>query len=97
MIYYGVFFARFCLLFITCCCFNQVLSGALRGVGDAKAPMFIMIFSFVIFRQIYLFVATHIVNNIYVVGFGYPAGWIMCSALFMLYYRFSGWEKRVHV
>jgi Na+-driven multidrug efflux pump len=56
-----------------------------------------MIFSFVIFRQIYLFVATHIVNNIYVVGFGYPAGWIMCSALFMLYYRFSGWEKRVHV
>ncbi len=97
VIYYGVFFVRFCMLFITCCCFNQVLSGALRGVGDAKAPMFIMIFSFVLFRQLYLFVATHIVNNIYVVGFGYPAGWIMCSSLFMIYYRFSGWEKRVQV
>ncbi len=95
VIYYGVFFVRFCLLFITCCCFNQVLSGALRGVGDANAPMFIMIFSFVLFRQLYLFAATHVVNNIYVVGFGYPAGWIMCSTLFMLYYRFSGWEKRV--
>lgn len=44
VIYYGVFFVRFCLLFITSCCFNQVLSGALRGVGDAKAPMVIMIF-----------------------------------------------------
>lgn len=95
VIYYGVFFVRFCLLFITSCCFNQVLSGALRGVGDAKAPMVIMIFSFVLFRQIYLFAATHVVNNIYVVGFGYPAGWIMCSALFMLYYRFSGWERKV--
>lgn len=97
VIYYGVFFVRFCLLFITCCCCNQVLSGALRGVGDAKAPMVIMIFSFVLFRQLYLFVATHIVNNIYVVGFGYPAGWIMCSSLFLIYYRFSKWEKRIQV
>lgn len=95
VIYYGVFFLRFCLLFITCCCFNQVLSGALRGVGDSKAPMVIMLCSFVVFRQIYLFVATHLTDSIFAVGFGYPAGWIMCSALLMIYYRFSKWESRV--
>ena len=36
-------------------CVNQVLAGALRGRGDSVAPMVIMLFSFVLIRQIYLF------------------------------------------
>ena len=50
--------------------------------------MVIMLASFVVFRQIYLFVLTHfIVNTILPVSMGYPAGWLVCSLLTYLYYR----------
>ena len=93
--WYGVFFIRYCVFFLLSGCVNQVLAGSLRGVGDAKAPMVIMLLSFVVFRQIYLYIGTRIARTVYVVGFGYPAGWLMCMVLFVLYYKFSGWEKKV--
>lgn len=43
-----------------CSSFNQILAGSLRGSGDAKGPMCIMLFSFVVCRQIYLFFVTKI-------------------------------------
>lgn len=95
VIYYGVLFMRMNMIFIVTCCFNQLLSGALRGVGDARTPMFIMLFSFVLFRQIYLFIITRIINSPAVVGFGYPAGWMVCSSLLIIYYRFSKWDKKL--
>lgn len=95
VIQYGVLFMRLNMIFITACCFNQLLAGALRGVGDARTPMFIMLLSFVLFRQIYLFIATRIVNSPLVVGFGYPAGWLLCSSLLIIYYRFSKWDKKL--
>ena len=58
--------------------------------------MFIMLFSYVPFRQIYLFVITQFINTPAVVGFGYPLGWMMCSLLTALFYFFGGWEKRIH-
>ena len=74
--------------FYILCCFNQIYSGALRGAGNTRAPMVIMLASFVVFRQIYLFVLTHfIVNTILPVSMGYPAGWLVCSLLTYLYYR----------
>jgi len=97
VVYHGVFFIRLCVFFTVFCCLNQVLSGALRGIGDSKTPMFIMLFSFVLFRQVYLYAATSISRNLYTVGMGYPIGWIMCSVLICLYYFFSGWEKKIHL
>jgi len=41
-------------------CFNQLYAGALRGIGSARAPMFIFLGSFVAFRQLYLFVTSSI-------------------------------------
>lgn len=58
--------------------------------------MIIMLYSFVLFRQIYLFIATRISGHPAIVGFGYPAGWMMCGTSLILYYRFSGWEKRMY-
>lgn len=93
---FGVLFMRLCVFFMTFCCFNQVIAGALRGAGNAKVPMIIMLYSFVLFRQIYLFIATRISGHPAIVGFGYPAGWMMCGTSLILYYRFSGWEKRMY-
>ena len=75
---------------------KAISSGSLRGAGDSMTPMFIMLYSYVLFRQIYLFVITQFINTPVVVGFGYPLGWMMCSLLTALFYFFGGWEKRIH-
>lgn len=58
VIEYGTMFLRYISPFYVLCCFNQIYSGALRGAGNTRAPMVIMLASFVVFRQIYLFVLT---------------------------------------
>ena len=91
---YGTLFLRMMSPFYVLCCANQVLAGSLRGAGDSKAPMFIMLGSFVVFRQIYLYLITHFVSNTIVpVALGYPAGWLVCSTATYLYFRFAHWEK----
>ena len=93
---YGKTFIRLISPFYLIICFNQIYAGALRGAGEAKAPMFIMLFSFVLFRQIYLAVGTQFpaLNNPWFVGLGYPAGWAMCSTLQLTYYYKSKWRER---
>ena len=78
------------------CCFNQVLSGAMRGAGDSTAPMVIMLLSFVVFRQLYLFVGTQYIHSALFVGMGYPAGWLLCSILVSIYYFTGRWECHYH-
>ncbi len=80
--------------FYVCCCVNQVLSAALRGAGNTRAPMFIMLGTFVLFRQIYLFVMTNFISNELIpVAMSYPAGWLACSLCTFLYYKFVGFRK----
>lgn len=74
--------------FYLICCFNQIYSAALRGAGNSKVPMIIMIGSFVVFRQIYLFImANFICNEIIPIAMGYPAGWAVCSLATLIYYK----------
>lgn len=91
---YARLFVRMNVLVLNLGCFNQVLAGALRGIGDARAPMAIMLISFVAFRQLYLYVGSRIAHDIHIVGFGYPVGWILYAILMILYYRFSHWEEK---
>lgn len=91
---FGTLFLRLITPFYVLCCVNQILAGSLRGAGDSRAPMFIMLGSFVLFRQIYLFIVTRFISNTIVpVAMGYPAGWLVCSATTYLYFRFAHWEK----
>ena len=87
VISYGTMLLRLLSPFYLLCCFNQVYSGALRGAGDSKAPMVIMLVSFVAFRQVYLFVTSRICNEIIPIAMGYPAGWMLCSLLSFIYYH----------
>lgn len=90
----GALFLRLMSPFYVFCCINQIYAGALRGAGDSKAPMFIMVGCFVVFRQIYLYiVANYLGNSMLAIVFGYPAGWLLCSLITFLYFRFSHWEK----
>lgn len=84
----GTMLLRYLTPFYVLCCINQVYAGALRGAGDSRAPMLIMLFSFVLFRQLYLFVmANFIANEILPIAMGYPAGWLVCSTLMLIYYH----------
>ena len=94
VLYYGVRALRLNLCFMVFCCFNQVLAGALRGTGDAKTPMYFLLFSQVLMRQIYLFIISRIFpGNFYVVSFAFPFGWMLCSALMLYHYLRMDWDK----
>lgn len=93
VLHYGTLFILMTVPFRFCSSFNQILAGSLRGSGDAKGPMCIMLFSFVVCRQIYLFFVTKIAFNEYTVGLGYPVGWIVCAVISYLYYKRSRWEE----
>ena len=73
--------------FYVLCCFNQIYSGALRGAGNTRAPMIIMLSSFVAFRQVYLFIMARMWNEIIPIAMSYPAGWLLCSTLTAIYYH----------
>lgn len=92
VISYGTLFLRRLTPFYVLCCFNQVYAGALRGAGNSRAPMIIMLCSFVLFRQCYLYIMSNFVSNtVLPIALGYPAGWLVCSVLTGLYY------KKVHL
>ena len=74
---------------------NQVYSGALRGAGDTRSTMFIMLGSFVVFRQVYLFAVYKLGGGIDAIVLGYPAGWVLCSILLLIYYYRGGWFKKL--
>ena len=84
---YGSLLLRWMTPFYVLCCFNQIYSGALRGAGNSKVPMIIMLTSFVLFRQVYLFAMSRICNEIIPIAMSYPAGWLLCSILTLTYYH----------
>ena len=94
VIYYGTLFLRLCVYVVPITSLTQIFAGTMRGAGSAKIPMYIMLASYVVFRQIYLFVMSHVAHSPYTIGFGYPAGWLLCALLTTLAYKFSGWDKK---
>lgn len=91
VVQYGTLLLRCISPFYVLSCFNQIYAGALRGSGNSRAPMVIMLCSFVLFRQCYLYImANFISNEIIPIAMGYPAGWFVCSLLMVLYYRRVG-------
>ena len=91
---YAVMLIMWISPFYLLCCFNQVYSAALRGAGNSKVPMIIMLGSFVLFRQCYLFImANFICNEIIPIAMGYPAGWAICSLATLIYYKKTDLSK----
>ena len=85
----GVVFIRINFLFITANVLDNLMMGSLRGYGDSRGPMIIMILTHVFFRQLYLYVMTRFfLNTPAAVGFAYPAGWLSCFILLSGYYLF---------
>ncbi len=93
VIEFGSLFLRWLSPFYVLCCVNQVYACALRGAGNSKAAMIIMLSSFVAFRQVYLFIMSRVCNEIIPIAMSYPAGWLVCSALCAIYYHHVRLDK----
>lgn len=66
---------------------NMILSGSLCGAGDTRMATLIKLFSFVIFRQVYLFAVSRLFPNVlFAVAIGYPIGWTLSAVLITVYY-----------
>ncbi len=83
----GTMFLRLLSPFYILCCVNQVYASALRGAGNSRASMIILLSGFVLFRQVYLFVMSRICNEIIPIAMSYPAGWLLCSILTSVYFH----------
>lgn len=94
VIEYGSYFIRFISLFVVIHCISQVLAGALRGYGITRETMIMLLISFVVTRQIYLYIATRLSHGRWVIAFAYPEGWICCTLLVCSYYLFVDWKKK---
>ena len=75
----------------------QILNGALRGAGLSKIPMYFMLGSFVVLRQIYLMIAVPMTNDVNVVMAGWPITWIACAIGMAVYYFKTDWLKKNEV
>ena len=69
----------------------QIYNGVLRGAGKSSIPMYIMVFNFVILRQIYLAIVTSMTSDVFFVFFGWPVTWISAAIMFIIYYHKVKW------
>ena len=83
---YGTLLLRIITPFYIVNCFNHIFSSGLRGAGNTKVPMIIMLSSFVAFRQVYMFVMSRLCYELIPIAMGYPAGWMLCTTITTIYY-----------
>ncbi len=72
----------------------EVLSGAVRGTGDAVIPMIITCVGVCVLRMIWIFTAVPLYPDIKTVILSYPITWTVTSLLFIGYYLQGGWLRR---
>jgi putative MATE family efflux protein len=71
---------------------TQILPGIMAGSGDVRTPNIISIVSYVIVRQIYLFIVSRVHYTMLSVAFAYPLSWILAGTALLIYYRKSNWD-----
>ena len=95
VIKYGALFLRILSPFYLACCIDMIFAATFRGAGNAKVSMMIMLFSYVVFRQAYLFVVSNYISGtIEMIVFSYPAGWIVAMIISLIYYKLKGLDSK---
>ena len=72
----------------------EVLSSAMRGVGNAVKPAVITFFAVCVLRMALLFTVTFPHLSVLTISICYPITWAASSVLFILYYKFGRWMPR---
>ena len=72
----------------------EILSGAIRGTGDALIPMLITCGGVCVLRILWLLIVLPFRWELSTVLVSYPITWVITSVLFILYYRYGKWFQR---
>lgn len=72
----------------------EILSGALRGVGDSLVATLFTLFGVCVFRVIWVAFVLPMHHTLQTLMLSYPITWVLTSALFVVYYLWGGWLKR---
>ena len=91
---YGEQILRLLLPFYFLLGLAQLYAGALRGFGDAVAPMGIMIGCYVVLRQVFLWAATRVFHSVDIIIWNYPITWFAAFAVVFLYYKRGKWQTK---
>lgn len=70
------------------------LAGALRGSGQTKVPMLIMIFSWCICRIAWITIMVNVFHDIKHVFMGWPITWGISTILLLIYFKASKWLSK---
>lgn len=74
----------------------EILSGALRGVGDCWIPMALCCGGVCVLRVLWVLVAVPMRRDIYNIMFSYPLTWVVTTILFVVYYLYFSKLRVVH-
>lgn len=72
----------------------EVLSGVLRGYGDAVRPVIIIGLGICLLRIIWIVTLFAEIHTLFVLCLCYPVSWALTSTVMYLYYRKGGWKNR---
>ena len=84
---YGSLFIRYTTPFYVLCATSMLFSQILRGLGKSMAPMLITFSTFVLLRQLILFIGTRLTSSFALVAIAYPVVWIAASGAMLTYYK----------
>ena len=74
--------------------FIEILSGAIRGAGEAFQPMVITCFGVCGLRILWLTVVVSIWHSMEMVAMNYPVTWVIAAIVFVIYYCRMNWLRR---
>ena len=74
--------------------FIEILSGAMRGTGEAFAPTMMTLTGICLVRVFWVSVILPMRHELTVLLRCYPLTWIITGLMFIIYYRRGGWLKR---
>ena len=69
--------------------FTEILAGARKGMGDVFVPMFITLLGMCFLRIAWVLVCANYFHTVNAYLICYPASWILCAIIFILYYLFK--------
>ena len=72
----------------------EILSGSMRGVGEAFKPMLLTCLGICVLRVGWVLVAVPLHPSVEMVAVSYPITWVITSALFIVYYLRGNWLRK---
>ena len=83
----------FCPFYFTYVCI-EILSGAIRGTGNALVPMILTCVGVCVLRIVWIYTVVPVHHTLETVAASYPVTWAVTSILFIIYYTRGKWLKK---